>query len=184
MAYVNEIAQKALLALLAENLDAALSSVALFWNSRSETSIALPSPVTFFEGHNPTVLELPSSAFPFISVIDAGRSPRSSRAAWGYQEQEISIFIDFFVVGSDLSTVNLVCQRYTQAVTSAIAASRVIEAPDYGIMFTQSDYEPSVTQSEASRHSVYTGDGLGGDMFDSSDVDFIKGARVTLNLWV
>lgn len=181
--YANEIAQRAVMDALFTSFGMALAEVEAMWQGAG-SDVELPAPVTWFSGHNPTVLELPSTAFPFVSVIDAGRNPTSPKAAWGYQEQVISLFVDWFVVAEDAATVNLICQRYAQALCQVLARSRVLSSELPDLAFSQEDYELAVTLSEASRHGKFTGDDLGADMFNPADVDFIKGGRITVNLRV
>lgn len=170
MAYENEAIGKALIAQLQAELPGALDTVEAAWASTDP--VTLPDPVTWFEGHKPTVLELESASFPFVAVIVPEREPQERPSRWGYQEQSVTAFVDYFVVADDETTVNKRAHRYGQGICQVLQAERVFEG------YQQSDYEPQVRLSEASRHASTTE----ADMFDDDEVDFIQAGRLIVML--
>jgi len=170
MAYDSEKVGKALKAQLQAELPDTLDAVEAEW--AGEDPVTLPDPVTWFEGHKPTVLELESAAFPFVAVLVPERAPQARPSRWGYQEQDITVFVDFFVVAGDETTVNKRAHRYARAICQVLQAERLLEG------YQQSDYEPQVRLSEASRHAR----AVNADMFDDAEVDFIQAGRVIVML--
>jgi hypothetical protein len=136
--------------------------------------VTLDDPVTWHEGHNPEVLELESTAFPFVAVMVADRTPQrgGSTGQWGYQEFDAQAYIDYFVVADDIATVNKIVHRYAKAIVAVLQTERYIA--DHN----QNNYEPGVKISEASRHPK-TADA---DMFNPDDVDYIQAGRVIVFL--
>jgi len=170
MAYEAEWVRDALKTRLEDNFATALDTVEAEWADTDP--VTLPDVVTWFLGHKPTVLELESSAFPFVAIIIADRVPKAAPLRWGYQERVIAAYVDYFVVAADETTVNKIAHRYAEAIISILQAENVIEG------FTQMNYEAEVRLSEASRHAKYKE----ADMFAALDVDFIKMGRVTVPL--
>lgn len=168
MAYDAEHVGKALLARLQAALPDALDTVEAEW--AGSDPVTLPDPVTWFEGHKPTVLEMESDEFPFVATVVALRTPKERPSRWGYQERTITAFVDYFVVAGDEETVNKRTHRYAQAIVAVLQGERVL----YG--YQQQDYEPEVKLSEASRHAKTTS----ADMFIETNVDFIQAGRVTV----
>lgn len=167
MAYDAERVGQGLLDLLEDELADALDAVEVLW---SADPVTLPDSETWHFGHKPTVLELESSSFPFVSAIAIGTTPEDRPSRWGYQEETIPVYVDYFVVADTESVVNKRAHRYAEAIVSVLQAQRVIEG------YQQQDYRPGVNLSEASRHAK-TEDA---DMFNDDDVDFIQGGRVSV----
>lgn len=132
--------------------------------------LTLPDVVTWYYGHKPTVLELPSASFPFVSTIPARRATVRTNYGWGYQDQNQVVYVDWFVVAADETTADKLCSRYAQAVLAAVQAQRSY----YG--YDQVDFEPGIELSEASRHPKTAA----ANMFNDAEVDFIKMGRMTL----
>jgi len=172
MAFDAEKTGRALQARLQARLSGALDVVEATWVTEGDP-LALADPVTWFFGHKPTVLEMDSVAFPFVAVVVAERTPQASPARWGYQEQDLNLFVDFFVVAVDETTVNKVACRYAEAICAVLQEEQYINA------YMQADWEPEVHLSEASRHAAKQADA---DMFDAADVDFIQGGRIVVKL--
>lgn len=168
MPFANESIARAVLAVLETGLAAALATVEAAWHDVDP--VTLPAPATWFYGHKPTVLELPSGAFPFVAVIPTGRRPVRQGYGWGFQDQVPSMYIDWLVVADDETTVDRRCSRYAEAVVAVIHGQRAYAGYDLA------DYEPQIDLSEASRHPQ-TQDA---DMLDDDQVDFIKLGRMTL----
>lgn len=167
MPFDNERIAKAVKACLESELAAALAGVEASW---AEDPLPLPDVATYFYGHKPTVLELPSAAFPFLAVIPTGRRGLRGRYGWGYQDQSPTVYVDWFVVADDETTVDKLCSRYTEAIEKVLQSQRAYAG------YEQVDYEPNVDLSEASRHPKQAA----ANMFDVGDVDFIKMGRMTL----
>jgi len=172
MAFDAEKTAKALQTRLRTRLASALDVVEATWITEGDP-IALPEPVTWFFGHKPTVLEMDSVAFPFMAVVVAERMPQARPARWGYQEQDLNLFTDFFVVATDETTVNKIACRYTEAICAVLQEEQYINA------YMQADWEPEVHLSEASRHAAKQ---MAADMFTEADVDFIQGGRIIVKL--
>lgn len=170
MGYENEKVRSSLRDRLEANLPGQLDTVEAEWAATDP--LTLPDPVTWHEGHKPTVVELESSAFPFVAVLVPLRTPEDRPSRWGYQEQELTAFVDFFVVAADEATVNKLVHRYAQAIVAELQRERVIEG------YQQKDYEPEVKTSEASRHKKTAN----ADMFKEDEVDFIQMGRVVVML--
>jgi hypothetical protein len=169
MGYDGERVARAVKTRLEDNLADELDTVAGLWAGTE--AVTLPDPVVFYLGHKPTVLELPSTSFPFVAVVAAGQDPRSGLTSiWGEQSVTFTTFVDFFVVAEDEATVNVIAQRYAEAIV------RVMQAQVGEEGYQQRDYQPPVSLSEASRHKKTAN----ADMLDTSDVDFIQGGRVEL----
>lgn len=168
MSYDVEHILKALKIRLQAELATQLDVVEAAW--LAEDPVALPDVVTWYEGHKPTVLELESSSFPFLAVLVARREPMERPSRWGYQDQMLTAYVDFFVVADDETTVNKIAQRYVEAITGILQGERIIHG------YAQADYEPLVQISEASRHAKTTN----ADMFDNDAVDYIQAARITV----
>jgi hypothetical protein len=163
---------RAILGRVADDLATHLATIEARWEDVD--AVTLPEPATTFLGHNPTVLELESSAFPFVAAIAADRVPAAedTRPRWGYQEEEAVCYIDYFVVADDEATVNKRAWRYGEALILALRSQRSIEG------FDQVDWKPEVNLSQASRHARTHS----ADMFDADDVDFIQMGRITVRL--
>jgi hypothetical protein len=169
MAYDAEATGNALQDVLEDGLADALDAVETAWAS---DPVTLADPETWFFGHKPTVLEMESSEFPFVAVVVADRIPQERPTRWGYQEVTLTVYVDYFVVADDETTVNKYCHRYAQAICQVLQEKRIVNG------YAQQDYEPQVNLSEASRHGKETE----ADFFDTADVDFIQGGRVTVTL--
>lgn len=168
MAYNNERLARAIITILSEELPTALDAVEDLWASAAPAT--LPNPVDIVLGHKPTLLALPSAAFPLVCVIPPTRQPQRGPATWGAQEQIISVYLDYFTVAEDEDTVNIQTMRYAEALVTTMQGHRSVAG------CRQSDFEPAVDLSEATRHGR-TSDA---DMFDVAQVDFIQGGRITL----
>lgn len=159
---------KAIKTRLESSLPSALSTIAAEW--AAEDPLTLPDPVTWYYGHKPTVLELESVSFPFVSVVPTGRARIRTSYGWGWQDQNPTVYVDWFVVADDETTADKLCSRYAQAVVKTLQSQRAY----YG--YDQVDFEPQVDLSEASRHPKTTE----ADLFDPAHVDFIKMGRATV----
>lgn len=168
MPFDSEHVAKAVQAHLQSALASALDVVELAWADADP--VELPDVVTWFYGHKPTVLELASTAFPFMAVIPTGRTPSRARYGWGWQDTNHTLYVDWFVVAADETTVDKLCSRYGEAMVQVFQQQRAF----YG--YDQVDYEPRVELSEASRHAQTPA----ANMFDDAQVDFIKMGRATL----
>ena len=172
MAYDNERILKAVLTLLQANLADELDAVEALWQATDP--VTLPDPVTWFEGHKPTVLELPSMSFPFVAVLVPNRTPEEGQAGrWGYEETLHDVMIHFFVVAADEATVAKIAYRYAEAIIRVLQSQRVIGE------YAQRHYEPAVSLSVASRHTV---GGTSGDAFSEEEVDYIRMGEVATTL--
>jgi hypothetical protein len=168
MGYDAERVGKALKERLESELPDALETVEAAW--AGSDPVTLPEPATWFRGHKPTVLELESSSFPFVAVIVAETEPKSAPSRWGYQEEELPVFVDYFVVADDEATVNKRVHRYAEALLTVLQEERVVEG------YQQRDYRPRVRLSEASRHAkTRTADML---VPVEGDEDFIQMGRI------
>ena len=165
MAFDGERIIRDLKTLAEADLATQLDAVEALW--ADVEAITLPDPETYYIGHNPTVLELASSAFPWIAFMFAARDPEG-QAEWGYQDQRNRIIIDFFVVADDQATCNLIALRYAEALVALLQSQAT--AGDY----KQVDHEPRVNLSQASRHKKTAT----ADLFTEADVDFIQGGRI------
>ena len=168
MALNAERLARAIKTLIESDLEDKLEAVETLWTDTSPITLAEPANV--FLGHKPTLLEMPSSAFPIICVITPQRDPQQEHSRWGYQEQTVMVYLDFFTVASDEATVNLATWRYAEALVALLQDNRVIAG------CAQLDFEPGILFSEASRHATY----VQGDMQDDASVDFIQGGRIML----
>jgi len=166
MSYDAERVGKALKERLESELGDALDTVEAAW--AGDDPVTLPDPVTWFLGHKPTVVEMESSEFPFLGVIVADTSPKGRPSRWGYQEETLTVFVDYFVVADDETTVNKRAHRYAEAILAVLQEERYIEE------YMQQDYRPRVRLSEASRHAKTEN----ADMFSADDVDYIQMGRV------
>jgi hypothetical protein len=172
MAYDSERILKAVKALLQTNLPDELDAVEALWQATDP--VTLPEPVTWFEGHKPTVLELPSTSFPFVAVLVPNRTSEEGQAGrWGYEEVLHEAAIHYFVVAATEEIVGKIAHRYAEAIVRVLQAQKVIA--QYG----QRHYEPAVSLSVASRHTI---GGTTGDAFDESEVDYIRMGEVATTL--
>lgn len=158
---------KAVLTLLQGELGAALDAVETEWTA---DPLTLAEPVTWHYGHKPTVVEMESTGFPFVAVIPMGRKPVRRAYAWGFQDQSMTIYVDWFIVATTETAADKMCSRYGQALLAVLQSQRAL----YG--YDQVDFEPQVDLSEASRHPQT----IDADMFDDAQVDFIKMGRITM----
>ncbi len=170
MAYDDERIAVALLALLEAGLADSLVTVQATWTANGDT-VTLPVPVTWFSGHKPTVLGLPSSSFPFVAVIAPARTPIPQPIRWGMQSSDIRVFIEYFVVAEDETTVNKIAHRYAEAIVPVLQAGRIVAR------YTQVNYEPEVVLSFATRHTQEAN----ANAFKEADVDFIQMGRITVD---
>jgi hypothetical protein len=170
MSYDNERIGTTLNTRLQTNIGAALDTVEATWTARGDP-VTLPEPVTWFDGHKPTVLEMVSAEFPFVAVIVGSRSPRSDPIRWGYQVCRVVVWVDFFVVATTEAMVNKIAHRYAEAIVAVLQGERHVEG------YRQTDYEPEVVLSEASRHAKTAN----ADLFNDAHVDFIQAGRVVVN---
>ena len=170
MGVENETLARAIKTVLDDELPAALDAVEAEWAAIQ--AITLSNPVTTFIGHKPTILDEPSTSFPFVAVIVPNREPMEG-SEWGFQDVAYDALIDYFVIAADESTVNLAALRYAQAIVNVLQAHSVISG------YAQRNYEPPLVISEASRHLV---GGTTGDAFATDDVDYIQMGRITARL--
>jgi hypothetical protein len=161
--YNAELVAKAVLTKLQSDLSDALDDVEDAWDAL-DSEVTLPDPVTWFEGHEPTVLEMESSEFPFVAVLAPESEPQERPARWGFQEETVRVLVHYFVVADDADTVNKRSHRYAQAIRKVLQGQRNFEG------YEQTDYRPHVRISTASRHGKTTE----ADMFDSDQVDYIQ----------
>lgn len=168
MAFQLEHIAKAVKTRLESSLPSALSTVEASW--AGSDPITIPDPVTWFYGHKPTVLEMESAEFPFVSVIPVGRDKVREVYGWGYQNQNPRVYVDWFIVADDETTADKLCSRYAEAMGKVTQMQRSYAGYD------QEDFEPQIDLSEASRHPK-THDA---DMLEDAHVDFIKMGRMTL----
>jgi hypothetical protein len=169
-AYNAEYLAKLVKARLENQLEDALSDVEDRWSD--DDPLTLPTPITYFYGYNPTVLEMESSEFPYVATLSPGREPLG-RSEWGYQSEEVTVYVDFFCVSDDATTVSKITDRYAEAIMTVLQSDRW-----FGKGYGQRDFRPSVDISVASRHSKTKN----ADMFDEDDIDFIQGGRVEIVL--
>jgi hypothetical protein len=168
MPYDSERIAKAVQAYLQAELPDALDDVEAAWAATDP--VALPEPVTWFEGYKPTFLEMRSDEFPLVALLALSRRPdQAVRAEWGYQKQIVSVTVNFVVVAGDEAAVNKIAHRYAEAITAAMQAQQDFEG------FSQTDFEPAVTLSPASRHARSPNDA---DMGNPDDVDYIMAGAV------
>jgi hypothetical protein len=166
LAYDNELVLKAVKTYLAAGIGDALDDVEADWVTAGDP-VALPDPVTYFEGYKPTFLEMESAEYPLVAIMADERRPESGgsqKAEWGYQEQVISCTVNFVVVADDEETVNKIAHRYAQALVDLMQAQRGFEG------YTQVDYEPAVTLAPASRHPKTHE----ANLQEAAQTDFIK----------
>lgn len=168
MAYTVEALRSALKTILEDGLPDALDTVEAEYAATDPVTLA--DVVTWHEGHNPDVLELESTSFPFMAVMIAERTPQRGGAQWGYQEFDALAYVDFFTVANDIATVNKKIHRYVKGIVAVLQAERYVS--DY----KQADFEPEVKISEASRHPKTAE----ADMFNADDVDYIQAGRVVV----
>lgn len=171
MAYDAERAAKALLEWLQDDLADALDAVEGLWPS---DLVTLPNPETWHQGYTLTVVELPSTSFPFLAVMVMERRPdrASSQAEWGFQERIVLLRVEYYVVASDEGVVSKICNRYAEAIIRLLQTHRVIEG------FQQQDYEPEVHLTNVIRHPK----AMEADLHDAADEDFIRGGAVEVRL--
>jgi hypothetical protein len=171
MGYDAERLQGAIMGFLQANLGSSLDTVEALW--AGSDPVNLPDAVSWHPGYKPTVLELASAAFPFISVMVPARNPiEGRRAEWGYQGVRLQAGLHIFVIADDEETVNKVAHRYAEAVVMSFQSQRVIGG------YAQINYEPAVTLGQTIRHP--TG-GVTGDFFDDDDTDFIRLVQVRVD---
>jgi len=176
MAYTSEDLRAALKVRLVDNISAALDDVEAIYAATDP--IALAEPVTWHEGHNPGVLLMESTEFPFVAVLVGSRRPDRSvkgRAQWGYQEFEPVAWVDYFVVADELATVNKIVHRYARAIVAILQGERYISGCDF---YKQVDFEPEVNISEASRHPKIAKANMLVDT--EADIDYIQAGRVVV----
>lgn len=171
MGYDAETVSRAVYAHLQTAFAEARDAIATQWATLAPLDI--PGPVTWFYGHNPVILELPSMAFPFVSVVAPGSDPASAGpdAQAGYGEQTVTVYVDFFVVADTVDVVNVLVQRYAAALYQAITMQRA-----YG-GYLRERYPMPVSISEAVRHSK----AVNADLY-TDDQDYFQGGRITLTL--
>ena len=172
MAYENEQIMKAIKALLEATLPGRLDTVEAYWQSEGD-ALTLPDPVTYHEGYKQTVLELPSSSFPFVSVLVPNRTPTREGAEWGFQESTITAGVHAFVVEADEETVSKMAHRYAEALVLTFQSQQAIAG------YRQMNYEPQVSIGVTARHAR---SGAEGDYFDPAKTDFIRILEVQIEL--
>lgn len=172
MAYTGEELRSGVVTFLQAGIAAALDTVEAGY--AASDPVTLDDIVTWHEGHNPEVLELESTAFPFMAVMVGNRIPDQSkqgRAQWKFQEFDVLVYVDCFVVADDIATVNKRVHRYAKAIVAVLQTQRYIEG------HKQNNYEPEVKISEATRHPKTANS----DLFNSDDVDYIQVGRVIVS---
>jgi hypothetical protein len=169
--YDGELVAHAILVELQASLGDALDDVEDAWSAQG-SEVTLPEPVTWFEGHEPTVLEMESTEFPFIAALAAESDPQERPSRWGYQEETVRVLIHYFVVAADAATVYKICNRYAEAIRKVLQAQRYFEG------YEQEDFRPRTRLSTASRH----GQTAEADMFDETQVDYIQMGEIEVRL--
>jgi len=169
--YDAELVAQGIKTLLEVEMEDALDAVEAVWVTNGD-AVTLPDVVTWHFGFKPTVLEMDSDAFPFVSVFDTGANPTEKRADWGFQEEQFPVMIDYFVVGTTEENCAKVCSRYAQAIRAILQAERVIEG------YHQVNWKPQVAISEMIRHGVTTESDL--LVSAAAAVNYIQGGRVSV----
>jgi hypothetical protein len=170
--YDAELVAQGLQTLLEAEMEDALDTVEAAWVTNGD-AVTLPDVVMWHFGHKPTVLEMGSDAFPFVSTIPAGANPDTAkRAEWGFQEETFQVMIDYFVVGTTEEICTKVCNRYAQAIRAILQTQRNIEG------YQQVNWKPQVAISEIIRHGVTTESDL--LVSAAAAVNYIQGGRITV----
>jgi hypothetical protein len=172
MAYENELVMKGIKALLQAQLPGKLDEVETYWQGQGDP-LTLPDPVAYHEGYKQTVLELPSTSFPFLSILVPNREPQREGAEWGYQEVAVIGGVHAFVIADDETTVSKMAHRYAQAIVLVFQSQQAIAG------YSQLNYEPEVRVGVTMRHAK---DGVAGDLFDPDKTDFIRIVEVLARL--
>lgn len=172
-AFEGERLARLLLGTLEADLPDALDDVAGRWVA--EAALALPDPVTYHLGFNPTLLELESTSFPIVAVIPGETVPEGPTGGWGFQKEAQVVDIHFFVAADDLDTVGILSWRYAEAIRSVLQGNRVIGG------YEQADYRPEFEPGLAGRHPKYRLAEMA-DSLSEADVDYVQGGRITITL--
>jgi len=172
MAYENEAVMRAIQALLEDELEAALDAVEAAWQATDP--LALPDPVAYHLGYKLTILELPSTSFPFIAIMAPNRFPFEDQAGrLGQEDVTVEAALHVFVIADDEATVTKLAHRYAKALVNIFQDNQVISGHE------QRHWEPSVRVGVTERHAK---GGTSGDLFDPADTDFIRIVEVQLEL--
>lgn len=172
MAYENEAVMRAIQTLLEDELTDALDVVEASW--QAVDPVALPDPVAYHPGYKLTILELPSTSFPFVSILAPNRSPFESQAGrLGQEDVRIEAALHVFVIADDEATVTKLAHRYAEALVNVFQANQVIAA------HAQRHWEPAVRVGVTERHAK---GGTSGDLFDPESTDFIRIVEIQLDL--
>lgn len=153
---------------LQENLADALDAVEVLW---ADDPVTLADPVTWYKGYNPVLLEMPSTSFPFVGLLAGERRPERGEnevASWGYQEQEVTLFIDYFVVGDSHADVNRMAYRYAEAICNVLQSEK---SPGG---YPQWNFEPLVSLYEAIKHRKI----VQATRLKADDWDYLRGGRI------
>jgi len=173
MAYENELIMKAIANLIDTELVDALDDVESYWQDRDD-SLALPGPINVHEGYKQTVLEMPSTDFPFISVLVPNRDPvRGEASRWGQEDVVVTAGLHIFVIADDETIVSKLAHRYAQALVNVFQTHPEIAG------HSQRHYEPSVHVGVTERHAK---SGVEGDLFDPDKTDFIRIVEIQMEL--
>lgn len=171
MAYDNERIGKAIKAHLVADLPAQLDVVEAAWTATDP--LALPEPVTWFEGYKPTVLEMAQDEFPYVGILVPVREVGTGKAQWGYQGQMVHAFVDFAVCAEDEATANKMGYRYAEALCLTLKRSASFAG------FTQVNYEPPVSLVSFTRHLK---DPANADAFSADDVYYLALKSIAVDL--
>lgn len=171
MAYDGERIIKAIQTLINANVSDELDAVEVLW---SEDQIALDDPVDVALGYKPTILELPSTGYPIVSIFGYQRNPRDAQAGRiGTEDVTHDVRIEFAVVADDETTAAKISHRYAEALIRVLQSQRIFDG------YAQDHHEPTVTLAAITRHSS---GGTTGDMFSTTDVDYIRLGEIALSL--
>lgn len=170
MSYDAERVALDLYTLLQDSLGTALDAVEGLWVGSDP--LALPEPVTWHWGHKPDVVDMVSAQFPFVSVMVAATAPVAAGSRWGYQEETVTLYVDYFCAAGDAETVDKLVHRYAEAILSVLQDQATLGG------YTQLDWRPAVELSEAMRHAATTDS----DIWQTDQTDYLKMGRVTVRV--
>jgi hypothetical protein len=164
-AYLAEYLERDIETLISANIAAALDVVEAEWSAIDP--VTLPNPVNYDRGYRSWMLDLASTAYPYILTIFTERTPNAGQAGrLKMQDVEYAGTVSTFVVADTEAEVVKIAHRYAQAILAILQTDMTFRG------CKQRDWKPAV--KVIADNVTHLKAGASGDTYDSDDVDYIR----------
>lgn len=170
MSYRSEDLERGIETLLQANIAAALVTVAARWVAID--AVTLPEPANWTRGYKSWILDLASTAFPYVVIMVPRRQPQASQAGrLGMQDVVVQVVISTFVVADDENDANAIAHRYIEAMVNILQTDQIVA----GHKLSGHEQETRIV-ADSTQHLKA---GSSGDYETATDVDYMRLCEVT-----